>query len=238
MSISEILRTTLVEVWKWIEGHDGLLAAIATIVLASLTFSLAHISSGQLQAMRDQLDEMKNEQRPWVSIRPDGHSGITWDEQGMRISVEFNLMNVGKSPATNVFFEAKLALPPKVGRIDIVKQMADYADEIRKRRETGPLAGDILFPGQPHQTQMGMLLTRDEITHLIGSDDHVSFVPRIIACADYTFVAGDEKRSCTSAYIIISKPEKPGMAFGITANDGKLEPDRVGISPTSYNYAN
>jgi hypothetical protein len=217
------------------------LTALATVALAVATTLLAiwtHLDAAEQAVIsRHQLGVMEAGLRPWISIQPNGHSALTWDERGMRITVEFGLKNVGKSPTTNLFFEAKLALPSKTGTIDTVKMMTDYADGIRKRRTDTPLAGDILFPGQTHQVAMGMLLTRDQIKLLVGNDDGAPITPRIIACADYTFVSGDSKRSCTSAYISALKPEKPGMAFVIMMKDGDLSSDRVVIDPTFYNYA-
>ena len=74
----------------------------------------ALIFNNQLSVMQGQLSEMQAERRPWISIEVTGHSGIVWEERGARLSVVFKLKNVGKAPATNVFFEAK-AILPKVG---------------------------------------------------------------------------------------------------------------------------
>jgi hypothetical protein len=230
------IRLPVRHICQYLNRQD--LTALATVGLAAATTLLAvwthHDATEQAQITSRQLSVMEADQRPWVSIQPNGHSGLTWDERGMRIAVEFSVKNVGKSPATNFHFEAKLVLPRKAEPIDTEKMMTDYADELRKRRASGRLAGDILYPDQPKQLGMSMLLTRDEIQRLVGNDDGAAFIPRIIACADYTFVSGDNKRSCTSAYI---SQLKSGAAYVITIKDGDLPSDRVEVSPTFYNYA-
>jgi hypothetical protein len=108
----------------------------------------ALIFNNQLSVMQGQLSEMQAERRPWISIEVTGHSGIVWEERGARLSVVFKLKNVGKAPATNVFFEAK-AILPKVGGPAIPTQaMLDYAADIRRRRDLGDIAGETYFPDQ------------------------------------------------------------------------------------------
>jgi hypothetical protein len=45
----------------WLDHHDGLMTAVATLAIAYFTWSLAHDSSGQLRAIQGQLDEMKSQ---------------------------------------------------------------------------------------------------------------------------------------------------------------------------------
>jgi hypothetical protein len=71
----------------------------------------AIVFNGQLSVMRGQLAEMQAERRPWISIEVTRHSGIVWEERGARLSVFFQLKNVGKAPAMNIHFEAKAILP-------------------------------------------------------------------------------------------------------------------------------
>ncbi len=52
----------------------------------------------------------------------------------MRITVSFGIKNVGKSPAINSFFEAKLAFPGKTVAIETIEMMTDYAEVVRKQR--------------------------------------------------------------------------------------------------------
>jgi hypothetical protein len=98
-----------------------------TAVIAVTGVIGALIFNNQLSVMHGQLGEMQAERRPWISIEVTGHNGIVWDERGARLSVVFKLKNVGKTPATNVFFEAKTILPKVGGPAIPTQAMLDYA---------------------------------------------------------------------------------------------------------------
>jgi hypothetical protein len=91
--------------------NADILMVVFTAVIALTGVIGALIFNNQLSVMRGQLVEMQAERRPWISIEVADHSGIVWDDRGARLSISFKLVNVGKAPATNVFFEAKAVLP-------------------------------------------------------------------------------------------------------------------------------
>jgi hypothetical protein len=98
----------------WLDAHDGLLTALATVAIATLTFFLAHdssqqaaISNKQLSVMQGQLDEMRAEQRPWISVTPDLEGPITYDTEGAHFRVLFTMKNTGHLPATDIRMRTK-----------------------------------------------------------------------------------------------------------------------------------
>jgi hypothetical protein len=52
--------------------------------------------------MQGQLDEMKADQRPWVSNDIEAASDLTFDDSGGILRFRYTLRNIGRSPAFNV----------------------------------------------------------------------------------------------------------------------------------------
>lgn len=82
----------------------------------------------QFKASRDQLQSMKFDQRPWISLEMQPEGPLVRDENnGLAYTFAYSLNNVGRSPAFNVMFTA-LMMP-----------LAD-------RKETGPASGGFSYP--------------------------------------------------------------------------------------------
>jgi hypothetical protein len=229
---------------RWIDKHDGVVTAAATVAIAFLTWSLsqdsrrqADTANNQFRIMKGQLDAMEADQRPWVSIDGDHHSGIVWDERGARLSVLFNLKNVGKSPAADVFFEAKAILPKIGGPAIPLNAMMEYAADINRRRATSEMAGEFYFPNHTYPTGMGLLIDRNDFKALTRDTNMPDVLPRIIACVSYRIVTRvDFKQTCTSYYVTTTRNDHPGESFGVGL-DVNIPADRVLIGTAFYSYA-
>ncbi|WP_434715532.1 hypothetical protein [Paraburkholderia sp. A3RO-2L] len=80
---------------------------VAAFAAAVSAFS-ALASWYQLQASRDQLAAMKLDQRAWVAVDLSPVGPLDYGEQGWSYTFGYKLSNVGKSPASNVSFLAKM----------------------------------------------------------------------------------------------------------------------------------
>jgi hypothetical protein len=120
---------------QWIDRHDGIVTAAATVAIACLTWSLAQDSSrqaetakAQFKVMKGQLDEMKNQRlltvaqlsanlrRENISMQPIGENGKIIGD-GERINgwnVNPVWTNVGSTDARNVsnWFEISIQARP------------------------------------------------------------------------------------------------------------------------------
>lgn len=82
----------------------------------------------QFRASRDQLQSMKFDQRPWVSLEMEPEGPFVHDESnGLAYTFRYSLNNVGRSPAFNVMFTAT---------------MMPLADP----KETPPVSGGFSYP--------------------------------------------------------------------------------------------
>lgn len=91
---------------RWLDSHNGLLTAVATLAIAALTYFLAtdsaqqaRISEHQLTVMQSQLNEMQIDNRAWIS--PSGAYVIPPFVNGKGIKVSVSLINSGRLPAAD-----------------------------------------------------------------------------------------------------------------------------------------
>lgn len=98
--------------WNW--------TAIGTCIMALFTLGIYSVGrnqwktfQSQLDVMTDQLNEMKSENRPWVSTdMPIITDNLSYDVNGARIGLKFTLRNTGRSPANRVGFNIKAFASP------------------------------------------------------------------------------------------------------------------------------
>lgn len=129
----------------WIDAHNGLMTALATVAIACLTWFISSDSHDQLDAVRgqqavmqSQLDEIKLEQRPWVAIS----ATLKPIEIGKPIVIQIAFSNVGHKPAFNMISWGNytVTLP---GATEPPDQKAEF--DALDRIKLGD--GTVLFPG-------------------------------------------------------------------------------------------
>jgi hypothetical protein len=217
--------------------------ANATWCIALFTAVAVCVGYYQWRALRStderigqQIEVMKSDQRAWVSIDGDHHSGIAWEERGARISVYFNLKNVAKTPATDIFFEAKHWLP-KIGEpATPVNAIKAYIDDIELRRSRSIVAGEAYFPNHTYRQGIDILIDRTEF-EATSNAIHGPVTPRVIACISYRTLSLEAFRhTCTSYYVTILKDVAPGQMFGLAVNEN-VPADHVALGTAFYSYA-
>lgn len=125
----------------------GVFAAIIAAILAGLS---AWIFSGQLE-------EMRNEQRPWVSA-DFGIGGVQWINGEARITLLITLKNSGHSPG---LFAS--TVPEVYAWFDIKRLLSKQKEAASQRKHAQPIIGTPVFPGDNISTTWTVTLSRDEI---------------------------------------------------------------------------
>lgn len=215
-----------------------MLVFISAIALSGAAAAI--IFNRQLSFLRGQLVAIQADRRPWISIEATGHSGIVWEERGARLSVFFTLKNVGRSPATNLFFEAKIGLPHAGHPAIPVKSLLDYSADIRRRRASDDITGETYLPGQTYKNGLEMLIDREAFTSLAEEIGIPSLTPRILACANYSVDSGKTlKQTCTS-FCVTPKGHKAKApsegVFGL-ALDQEVPADQFDIGALYYSHS-
>lgn len=102
------------------------------------------------------------ENRPWLILEINGWSPLIWEEKGARFSIDVTITNAGRSPATNVWFEA-VAFSSGAANPASVETVRTYCDKRSTSRDSVIDNGIIVVPGHPYRTGFNLMLFRDEI---------------------------------------------------------------------------
>ena len=210
-------------------------AAVARYTLALVIIGAlgAVISFATLYAIKGQLDEMRDEQRPWISIEPAEQRGIKWREGTLSIDVVFSIKNVGKSPARKIFFDAEI-LSDDNFEAPKSDEISAFAGKI-KIHKLDATTGAFLFPTQAYvETKM-----LDLDPPKTGFKPLILY-PIILACAEYQFTSGVPKKSC-AVFPLYAKQDViwdaffPDFDLGVSRGHDVPAPDaKIGAAINTY----
>ena len=196
---------------RWHKAEVSGLWAAAVVGVAAIV--IGNLDAGsQRGVMQAQIDEMKAEQRPWVSADI-GIGDITWSDGAATFSVSTTMKNIGHSPAffINVTSEAHPAL-------DFNALLAAQRKLSELERKRTPVIGPVIFPGTHDITQPIIIsVTHDEVAdfqRLVGKNGPVLFVPiAVLVVIDYVF-SGDTVHHHQTGYMLnvyYRAPDRPGV---------------------------
>lgn len=142
------------------------------------------------EANRISREALAASQRPWLSltnvrlIDP-----LTFHPQnGWRVSLAFEFLNVGGSPAFNVMPNFKVMVARNMN-LPAVHQ--EFAEELRGRNDFN--FGQVIFPGQPGEQHVASDITLDEFALAMEwPNDERLLHPTIIGAITYRSVSGSK----------------------------------------------
>jgi hypothetical protein len=193
--------------------NTEILTILLTGVIALTGVIGAIIFNDQLSVMQGQLDVMRADQRPWISLNMQADGPLVHDERGWHFIVKYNVTSVGKSPAANVDFVATmipwgppLDVRPEAGA-PLMFPMPDA--DVRAATETACNAmagfgapprdfGQIMFPGE----QDGKRFSANPHGNIPQRGFINTFL--VIGCATYRFL-GDPTVHRTVKILEVSK---------------------------------
>jgi len=184
--------------------------ANATVWIAGFTFVAIVVGTfqfvamrGQQRVMQRQLDEMQVEQRPWISVKITGvASPLMKIGNKVQIFVHYHLENVGKLPATRVFFYA--AIVPELAASDFGPAIKGACDNIIDRMNSDiNNAGITLFPNQTAESNFGTDQTPISDFSDLGTPTPAPFVA---VCTVYRFKGDGGIFHFTPAAYILTPP--------------------------------
>jgi len=217
---------------RWIDNHNGLLTAAATVAIAVLTYYVVQFTSEQGKITNRQLAVMEADQRPWIKTDLSFASDLTYSDNRMDVTFHYVLKNVGRSPALSVSGYPKLRptylspfwLPSTGGSwidlVDPVREIKDFcgdmASKVTQITEMFPW-GDIIQKPQPTAPVL------------------------VLSCIDYQAGVGG-KHHQTADYFVLSKKSPPGTFNDVFPLDRKtISKDDLTLRPSvifGTKYAN
>lgn len=200
----------------------GVTAAIAAAVFALWS---AWIFSGQLE-------EMQNDQRPWVSANTQINAGLTYDINGANVGALLVLKNTGRSPAKDAAVYFEVYSVPTIGSGPGFRQkQVDACKTARGMAEHGMNATTI-FPGDVNVGQHSGSISQEIITKLTA-ERHGLLHIAIIGCVDYQFASREGHHRTSFAYTLMrALPGQPNACcvFVIQQGDVPLENLRLYVA--------
>jgi hypothetical protein len=192
------LRQTI-ETMKKI-GADQSRDMQASIAIAKESAEAAKLSADTaIDSNKLTRDLFYAEQRPWLILEITGWSPLIWEDKGARFSIDVTITNAGKSPATNVWFEA-VAFPSGRFNQASVETVRAYCVERATSRDSVIDNGIIVVPGHPYRTGFNLMLFRDEIDKNIFMDEDW-FSPAIKTCIAYRSAIDQNTKYAGSMYL-------------------------------------
>jgi hypothetical protein len=250
---------------RWIDNHNGLLTAAATVAIAVLTYYVVQFTSEQGKITNRQLAVMEADQRPWIKTDLSFASDLTYSDNRMDVTFHYVLKNVGRSPALSVSGYPKLRptylspfwLPSTGGSwidlVDPVREIKDFcgdmASKVTQITEMFPW-GDIIYPGDTIERDESVSLEISDIKPELPSVNSLNWFNQkpqptapvlVLSCIDYQAGVGG-KHHQTADYFVLSKKSPPGTFNDVFPLDRKtISKDDLTLRPSvifGTKYAN
>jgi hypothetical protein len=198
-----------------------------TTVVSGLQWTALHSTdsniAGQLTVMRGQLDEIRTERRPWVSIDTiEISEPLSFDSgKGASMRVNYVLRNTGKTPAVHVKWRANLFIVAM--RKWLSEEINDAEDNVcMDTAQSGPedsLFESIIFPSDRVRDSWPMGLDADRLKQGLrnretGPFAHNGYVSMaVVVCVDYQIAPREHRQT------------RGGAQLGIPISDGGMMGD-------------
>jgi len=209
----------IAEYTKWLAVFTALLvlATIALFVSGERNVEVANRGAKAAQqsanVARDTLIAVN---RPWISIEVSIDSDLTWSGDEARITLRFDLKNIGKFPA-DVNVPITSAIHLMFGPTDPVEAHQELC-QTRKFPYKG-LFGFSLFPNDTAVERNIDLIRPEEVSFFKQREGGKQFTPAVIGCVKYAF-ALDDREHATPFFFHLARidPQQPGKLLAIEPN--------------------
>jgi flagellar basal body-associated protein FliL len=223
----------------WLMIFTGVLAFVALIQIAFLlnadktTAKAANAAQDSANVARQTL-VIAN--RPWITVsQPIAVSPLTWDEKGARLTINWKIKNVGKSPAFDVSGEAE-GFITNSKRFGIGTELEKFCKHLREKQIIRAAAGqhqEVLFPDEEISQGFGLLFPREQIEPTMKIGDKQMIAPVILVCIDYRSPVTDARHATGLAFLILKPGPDPNISMALIA-DETLAPAQFGLARSPF----
>ena len=177
----------------------GLLIAMQLVEMRRVYNPIAD----QAQTLRTQIEEMRLEQRAWVSITSITIVGASRDTNGINLTFQYSVENSGHNPATNAFLNTKLY----IGTVATGTTAGNVAVENQLCRSpfVQGYSGFAVFPGQKkNSNSVTWTLPQAEIDRAEKNfGERIDSIPiSALVCLAYKDAVTQTWRGTPEAYLI------------------------------------
>lgn len=172
-------------VW-WFNNPDKV--AKFTGWVAFFTLALAITAGLQTCILDNQLNEMRDEQRPWLSVQGFPASGLSYTDKGQpTLTIVSVLKNIGRRPAQYVASLGQFF--PWIIANDPITRRDKMCEELRTRHLVPENQGFVMMPGDTKTPLMKLYMQPADIEAWKKATIPGGAAPVIAFCLDYVFVS-------------------------------------------------
>jgi hypothetical protein len=158
-SVKRLLWCAKCCIWAlFVAVKDEAIKTPFTVLLFLATCTYALITLFQLNAMRDQLDVMRDDKRPWIKVAVTIEKPLHFTDwngtKGVNALLHFDLTNYGDAPAVNIRIVPQIMQHPgnpKRSELDIPQK--DTCERARAQADENAIGGIAIFPKESVQIE-------------------------------------------------------------------------------------
>jgi hypothetical protein len=225
---------------------------IFTAALVVVGVVTAVIFWRQLNVMQGQLDEMRLEPRPWLTMDVKIAGPLTFSP-APKISLNVVLTNIGKSPAFNAWFNTVL-FPFSVST-DVTKEIPQRCavarqDQLKRQAFHPKQPGYILFPGRHIEEIREIAMDASEYKRVLAGNHNNFISVYALLCGDYLLAYSSPIHSTDLVFAVVTSKQQPSdkvriiiepenWNFILNPTVGEIKPDDLHLyqEPFGYTYA-
>jgi hypothetical protein len=206
---------------------DWWLVAIAFFTGLAIAYQAREMTRAtkEMQKAGDQAAKhVELTERPWISPRAYIASSLTADDNGMHITINVAISNVGNSPAVGIHIEPVLYLQ-HISKPSVVDERKRICEQVTAR---SPAWGQIIFPGgDPYVQGITIGVTPEDIAKSklgVGNMPDV-LAANIILCVSYRSTIDDTAKHYTAVIYDLCKfdAQRPNHMLAFMAGENVLQ---------------
>ena len=215
------------------QSQEGAYREIGNLVLAGIAgiaaIGAACFAGWSAFIFQGQLDEMRNESRPWMAIDSVQVLKVTMNKNGLNIGMRFNLVNKGKTPAQHIFISPQIVIPDFFD--DTTTQRQVCSDSVNSWKNVTKI-DSVVFPGADYHEESDGFMPIDRIMaeqerdianlQAVREETKTSPLPQgdidmrkrvapfaIVGCVSYDFGGGGRVHQTGFVFILSAQASRP-----------------------------
>src|ERR1017187_502721 len=194
-----------------LERPDWWLVAIAFLTGLAITYQAREMTRATKEmhdAGRQAAKHLELTERPWICVKLAVAGPLIADDNGVHVTINVILQNVGRSPAVGIWIDPEMYLM-SVSKPHPFERRKRMCEEIVERK---PDMGHIIFPGEPMIQQMGINALASDIDACIIGDTF--YAVELIVVVAYRTRLDESARYYT------------GVIYDLTRDDPAAPPEK------------
>lgn len=166
--------------------------------------------------------------RPWLSFKAEPAGALTFNDQGMRVSMKLTTRNVGHSVAVNTTINAKIVIPrtdiPVTPWDQVLAEQAEFCQAVKSNKSK--VLSYALFPDDVYPQEVDFPMSSEQVEKGRFIDNRTVSGIYVVGCVDYQFAGHDRHHQTQFAWQLFGI--EPQSDYAVSLEIGRDVPrDRL-----------